>query len=523
MMTSTHEDTAATQALMPSAMPNDKTALSLANVAKSFAGVTVLSDISLTAKSGRVLAIVGENGAGKSTLKNIICGLLQPDCGTVMVSGQEVRHLTAALARQLGIAAVHQELSLFPNLTTAENIFVGMLPQDGWGNIRLSRVVPDCQAVLAGTLGEAIDPLELVENLSVGQRQMVEVAKALVRASSIIIFDEPTTSLSIAERSRLLDAVRNLRDRGLAVLYISHFLEEIYAVADDIAVLRDGRLVASGPVADMPAPVLERHMVGRELAAADHLARTPVSKTSEIILDVDGMDDGSRLHGVSLRVRAGEVVGLGGLLGAGRSELAQALMGLRTATGTVKIRGQLIGQRSPDRARSNGMVLVSEDRRDEQAFLNRSVRENLLAGHLGPEHRRAGIISRTLERKSAQAMASDFGVKCASLEQDLVSLSGGNQQKVILARWLMEKPRICILDEPTKGIDVGAKAEVHLLVRQLAAQGTAVVLISSDMPELIALSHRIVVMRKGAIVGELTPEEFEPDLILRMASTGSRA
>jgi ABC-type sugar transport system ATPase subunit len=498
------------------------TVLSLSNIGKSFSGVKVLQDVTFAAQAGRVLAIVGENGAGKSTLKNIICGLLQPDHGKIEILGQDVSHLTPMLARELGIAAVHQELSLFPNLTVAENMFVGMLPKDRWGNIRIAQALPECRAILHDTLGEQIDPLTLVEDLSLGQRQMVEVAKALVRARSVIIFDEPTTSLSIAERARLLAAIRDLKTRGYCILFITHFFEEIYAVSDDIVVLRDGHFVAAGPIEEMPAPVVERHMVGRELSTVDHMPRPATQADAEVLLEVDGISDDTLLKNVSFSVRAGEIMGVGGLLGAGRSELMQTLVGLRASTGTVRVAGEVFERRTPDRARRLGMVLVSEDRRREQAFLNRPVRENFLAGHIGPEHRRFGIISNKLERTAAQAMVAAFRVKCASLEQDLVSLSGGNQQKVILARWLMEKPRICILDEPTKGIDVGAKADIHLLVRELAAQGTAVILISSDMPELMSLSHRIVVMRKGSITGELKADEFEPDTILRLASTGSR-
>jgi ABC-type sugar transport system ATPase subunit len=497
-------------------------ALRVTNISKSFSGVTVLRDISFEAKAGRVLAIMGENGAGKSTLKNIICGLLAPDSGTLTVSGTDYGHLTSRLARDLGIAAIHQELSLFPNLSVVENMYVGMLPQDGIGNVRLGNAVAECRAVLSGALGEDINPHQRVEHLSLGQRQMVEVAKALVRARSLIIFDEPTTSLSLAERARLLDAVRKLRARGLGVLYISHFLEEVYEVADDIVVMRDGVLVGGGPVEEMPRPLVERLMVGRELEAVDHEPLPATAAEREPMLEVSAVADGHRLRDVSLQVRPGEIVGLGGLLGAGRSELAQVLVGLRKAAGEVRIGGKPITRRSPQRARAHGLVLVSEDRRSEQAFLNRPVRENLLAGHIGPKHRRNGLVSRVRERRAAEAMVREYRVKLATIEQDLVSLSGGNQQKVILARWLTEQPRICILDEPTKGVDVGAKAEIHRLVRELAAEGMAVILISSDMPELISLSHRILVMHKGAIVGELGRDEYEPDLILRMASTGSR-
>jgi ABC-type sugar transport system ATPase subunit len=497
-------------------------ALRLSHINKSFSGVTVLRDISFEAKAGRVLAIMGENGAGKSTLKNIICGLLEPDDGTVTVNGTDYSQLTSKLARDLGIAAIHQELSLFPNLSVVENMYVGILPQDGIGNVRVGRAVADCRALLSEDLGESINPRTRVEHLSLGQRQMVEVAKALVRARSVIIFDEPTTSLSLAERARLLDAVRNLRSRGLGVIYISHFLEEVYAVADDIVVLRDGVVVAGGPVEEMPRALVERQMVGRELAAVDHEPLPAGTAELDPLLEVVQVADGHRLHGVSFAVRPGEIVGFGGLLGAGRSELAQVLVGLRKATGDVRIAGKPFGRRNPQRARAQGMVLVSEDRRHEQAFLNRPVRENLLAGHIGREHRKNGIVSRAAERQAARAMVEQYQVKLADIEQDLVSLSGGNQQKVILARWLTEQPQICILDEPTKGVDVGAKAEIHRLVRELASRGMAVILISSDMPELISLSHRILVMHKGSIVGELNHDEYEPDLILRMASTGQR-
>jgi ABC-type sugar transport system ATPase subunit len=505
------------------AEPAARVALRVDDVSKSFAGVTVLKDVSFEAKAGRVLAIMGENGAGKSTLKNIMCGLLAPDQGTITVAADERTQLTSAAAAQLGIAAVHQELSLFANLTIAENMFVGMLPRDGLGNVRISRVVPEARRILTEALGESLNPHTRVEHLSLGQRQMVEVAKALVRARTVIIFDEPTTSLSLAERARLLDAVKRVRESGLAVIYISHFLEEVYEVSDDIVVLRDGLIVAGGTIDEMPRASVERHMVGRELAAVEHLPLPHSVRSAAPLLEVESITDRDLLRDVSLTVRPGEIVGLGGLLGAGRSELAQALVGLRKVTGTVKIDEVPLIRRSPQAARAAGMVLVSEDRRSEQAFLDRPVRENLLVGHYGPAHHRFGLLSRPRERAVGNTMVDTYGVRLADVEQDLVSLSGGNQQKVIIARWLDEKPKVCILDEPTKGIDVGAKAEVHRLVRELAEHGVAVLLVSSDMPELLALSHRIIVMHKGRNVGELQPDEYEPDLILRLASTGARA
>jgi ABC-type sugar transport system ATPase subunit len=498
-------------------------AIRLSGISKSFAGVPVLKDISFEARAGRVLAIMGENGAGKSTLKNIMCGLLSPDGGTITVGGEEFTTLSSAAVRGHGIAAVHQELSLFANLTVAENMYVGMLPRDRFGNVRIKRVIPDAKRVLAESLGEALNPTTRVEHLSLGQRQMVEVAKALVRARAVLIFDEPTTSLSLAERARLLDAVRRVRDRGVGVIYISHFMEEVYEIADDIVVLRDGVLVASGEIKDLPRHEVEHSMVGRELAAADRVPLPDSVRDAQPLLSVERVSDASLLRDVSLQVRPGEILGIGGLLGAGRSELAQAIVGLRRVTGTVKVGEQILRGHDPRKAREAGVVLVSEDRRGEQAFLDRPVRENLLVGHYSADLRRFGLLSRRGEDEASARMVKTFGIRLADVEQDLVSLSGGNQQKVILARWLDEKPRVCILDEPTKGIDVGAKAEVHRLIRELAEAGIAILLISSDMPELLALSHRIVVMHKGAAVGELGHDEFEPDLILRLASTGARS
>jgi ABC-type sugar transport system ATPase subunit len=507
----------------PGVQPAADVVLRLENIEKSFSGVSVLKDISFSAKAGRVLAIMGENGAGKSTLKNIICGLLAPDSGTLTLQGEAHRALTTNIAKTKGIAAVHQELSLFANLSVAENMYVGMLPRDGMGNVRINRVIPQAESVLVEQLGEDLNPRTKVEHLSLGKRQMVEVAKALVRASSVLIFDEPTTSLSLAERARLLKAVKELRKTGIAIIYISHFMEEVYEIADDIVVLRDGRVVGEGAIDDMPRATVEHQMVGRELAAQEHLPLPDSVRGREPILVVEGLTDATLLRDVSLSVRPGEIVGLGGLLGAGRSELTQALIGLRRATGTVKVGGTAMDKRTPQKAREAGVVLVSEDRRAEQAFLERPVRENLLVGHYSGRERRFGLLSRRREADVSTRMVQDYGVRLASIEQDLVSLSGGNQQKVIIARWLDEKPRICILDEPTKGIDVGAKAEIHRLVRQLAEEGVAVLLVSSDMSELLTLSHRVVVMHKGAAVGELLPDEYDPDLILRLASTGSRS
>lgn len=401
---------------------------------------------------------------------------------------------------------------------------VGGLPRR-FGLVDRKAMAANASELLRDFFETPLDPELPVERLSLGERQLVEVAKALRGASTMVILDEPTTSLSLPERRRLFDVARRLRKKGYALIYITHFMEEIYELADRIVVLRDGRVVGSGTPAAIDEAQLTTLMVGRELAeldadlASERDAAAARAKTGPVTLRVRGLSDASLLDDVSFELRAGEIVGLGGLMGAGRSQVAEAIFGLHQATGLVELHGQPFERRTPDRALARGLALVSEDRRADQIFAGRSVRENLTSTIL-ESLTRAGLLSHAAQSGRALTMAREYGVRYPGLEAPMVALSGGNQQKCVIARWLAGSPSVIILDEPTKGIDVGAKAEIHRLVGRLAAAGLSVLLISSDLPELVALSHRILVMHKGRLVGELERAQFSPTTIVRMASTG---
>jgi ABC-type sugar transport system ATPase subunit len=496
--------------------------LRVVSVCKQFAGVAVLDDINFALDPGEILMLVGTNGAGKSTLKNILSGLIAPDAGEVQFAGKTLSALSISEADHLGIGTIHQELSLFENLSVAENIHLPHLPLS-FGRVDRPRMAEQAREILYERLGTRIDPRLDVEELSLGERQMVEIAKAIHRSSSLLILDEPTTCLSLPERERLFTAVTRLRDQGYAIIYITHFMEEVYELGDRIAVLRDGRVVGTGTRTDIPQERLTRLMVGRDLAAM-MAPPHPVGEDAPVLLEASHLSDGAMVHDVSFSLRAGEILGIAGLMGAGRSEVAEMLLGLRRGQGSIKLRGQPFERRSPQAAMEHGLVLVSEDRRRDQAFLGRAVRENLTASVL---QRLASGVSGRLpldrERSSAADAAATFGIHHPGLEAFMLALSGGNQQKTIIARWLQTEPRVCILDEPTKGVDVGARADMYRLIRERAADGVAFLLISSDMPELLGLAHRLIVLHKGRIAGELPRSEAEPHRILAMASTGRAA
>jgi ABC-type sugar transport system ATPase subunit len=505
-----------------------KPLLNLNAVGKSYSGAWVLKDATFSVARGEIVALVGENGAGKSTLKNILCGLVAPDAGSLTIADRDYARLTPQDARSIGIAAIHQELSLFPNLSVAENVHIGGL-RLRFGLIDRAAMIQETRTLLREFFETPLDPDRPVERLSLGERQLVEVAKALRGASTLLILDEPTTSLSLPERRRLFDAARRLRQRGCALIYITHFMEEVYALADRIVVLRDGRVVGSGTPKEIDEARLTTLMVGRELAeldaglASESGAAPTKAKAAAVTLKVSDLRDQRLLNGVSFELRAGEILGLAGLMGAGRSQVAEAIFGLYPATGDVEIRGQSFERRTPTESLARGLALVSEDRRADQIFPGRSVRENLTSTILSSLSQAAGYLSSARQRDRALAMAGEYGVRYPGLEAPMVALSGGNQQKCVIARWLAGRPAVIILDEPTKGIDVGAKAEIHRLIGKLAAAGLSVLLISSDLPELTALSHRILVMHKGRLVGGLDRAQFNPTTIVRMASTGLAA
>ncbi len=490
-------------------------------IGKRFPGVVALERVSLELFPGEILAVVGENGAGKSTLMKILSGALQPDEGTILLDGRPVRFANPRQALAHGIGIIYQELSVIDALSVGENVFLGRLPErpGAPGTVDWPRLWREASRVLE-RVGAPFDPRTPVRALSVAQKQLVEIARALSQDVRVLILDEPTSSLSLQETERLFEILRGLRAQGVAVIYISHRLEEVFALADRVTVLRDGRVVGTLPIGEATRDGLIRMMVGRDLSAYYREVR---SSPGPARLEVRNLVRSGVLHGVSLTVRAGEIVGLAGLVGAGRTELARCLCGVDPIdAGEIWVDGQRVTIRSPQDAVRQGIVLVPEDRKQQGLVLVLSVRENIALSvlrHLA----RFGFPSRQRERSLAQAFVDRLRIRTPSLEQRVLNLSGGNQQKVVLARALATQPKVLILDEPTRGIDVGAKAEVHALVAELAESGMAILLISSELPEVLSMSHRVLVMSGGRIVAEFSREEATEERVLAAATGHSRA
>ena len=478
----------------------DAPLLQLTQITKSFGAVRALKGVSFALQAGEVHALLGENGAGKSTLIKVITGAHQPDGGRIAVAGEAVSSLTPARARALGIACIYQQPALFRDLSVEENIALRL--EKGATLQRVQWPARRRQALdLLARIGAAIDPAAEVGALSMPGQQLVEIACALGSGARIVIMDEPTASLTQKEQHLLFAVVRDLRTRGVGVIYISHRLEEIFALADRVTVLRDGASVGTNPVDSMNEASLIQLMVGREVS---HLYPPPGAPPGDVVLALRGLGcRRSGVRGIDLEVRAGEVVGLAGLVGAGRTELARILFGLTPAdAGEIKLRGEPVRISTPQDAIAHGIAYVPEDRRRHGVILDLPIATNMtMAVHrtLFPgTWLRAGA-----ERELATGYIRSLGIKTAGPGAPGGSLSGGNQQKVALARWLATKPKVLILDEPTQGVDVGAKSEIHKIVRQLAAEGVAVLLISSDLPEVLGMSDRIAVMRGGTITAML--------------------
>jgi ribose transport system ATP-binding protein len=492
--------------------------LQMRGITKRFYGVPVLADVDLDAVAGEVHAVVGENGAGKSTLMKILAGAYQPDAGTILLDGREVHFGHPREAQERGVSIIYQEFNLLPERTVAQNIFLGREPTRGL--FIDGRAMEEATAALLAELGAegAISPRSLVRDLSVAQQQTVEIAKALSFEARILVMDEPTAALSPHEVDALFAQVRLLQSRGLAVLYISHRLKEIFDLAQRITVLKDGRQVATVAGDAVSPGELVRMMVGRDL---DHYypPRAAAGKVGNVRLRVQGGAVG-KLHDIDLKLRAGEVVGLAGLAGAGRTEVARALFGVESfVAGTVELDGKPVRIRSPRQAIRAGIGFLTEDRKAEGLILPQSVRDNTLLAlrSLARTRPNAGGSPGT---RLVVDLARRVELRAASLEQEVRDLSGGNQQKVVLAKWLATRARILIFDEPTRGIDVGAKAGIHELMRELADAGAAVLMISSELPEVIGMSDRILVMRDGTIAGDLPAGASEADIML--LATGER-
>jgi ABC-type sugar transport system ATPase subunit len=493
-------------------------AIEVGNVSKSFGGISAVDDVSFTVSSGEVVALVGENGAGKSTIKNIIGGTLRPDSGQVSFGGSPA-HEGVGGAKHSGVATVHQETSLFPDLTVAENILIDRLRSPRRATVRpghLRRVA----APILQRVGAGFGPDAIVRDLSAGQRQLVEIAKALAAGPRAIVFDEPTASLNLAERELIMRIVEQLRADGVAVLYISHYLEEIARLSQRVVVMRDGRVVADRPTGELDRAALESLMVGRELARG-YPALPPARDA--IRMSVRDLGDGARVAGVSFDIAEGEIFGLAGLMGSGRTEVARAIFGLAGDIGRIEVGGRRLRRGSVRACVEAGMAFVTEDRRREGLFLDRPIRESLSIVGPDPVSRRTGWIDGRGERRMTEELASRVHlVARGGLGADGGSLSGGNQQKVVLGKWLVRRPRLIILDEPTRGIDVGAKAEIYRLLVELVRSGSSMLLISSEMEEVLGLSHRVGVMHDGRLAGVLDRSRATQETVIRLATGGAQ-
>ncbi len=493
----------------------DSPLLSATGIYKAFGGIYALQDVEFNAYAGEVHALLGENGAGKSTLIKIMTGVHQPDAGTVTLDGKTVRFGSPRDALEAGVAAIYQEPSLFPDLDIAENIFVGRQPMRG-GRVDWKRMATEAEALLK-PLGVHLDVRTKAKQLSVAQQQMVEIARALSINARILIMDEPTSSLTLAEVADLFRIVRHLREQGTAIVFISHRLEELFQIADRVTILRDGRYVGTYPMEGVTTPDLIQMMVGRAL---DDLFPKIAVEPGAPLLEVRNLARRGVFDNISLQVRAGEIVGMAGLVGAGRTDVACAIFGAEPATsGEILVDGNVVTITSPQGAMAHGIAYVPEDRQHHGLVLPLSIAQNITLPILRRFQKR-GFYDSKSETSIARTAADRLEVKRTGVWQPARELSGGNQQKVVLAKWLETKPRILILDEPTRGIDVGTKAAVHGLMGELAAQGMAILMISSELPEVLGMSDRVLVMREGRITAHLARAEATQERIMLAATTG---
>ncbi len=495
--------------------PTAAPVLSLSHASKAFAGVHALEDVSLDLYAGEAHALVGENGAGKSTLVKILGGVHQPDGGRLTIDGDDVLLHGPGDAADRGVAVIYQEPTLFPDLSVAENVFIGRQPLRAGRRIDSRAMDREVEQVFK-RLGVPIDPERIARGLSIAEQQLVEIAKALTRQARVLIMDEPTAALSPVEARRLFGVVETLRAEGAAIVFISHRLEEVFAICQRVTVLRDGRLIVSRPLSGLTPDDLVRAMVGRDIVYTEHEAHHP----KETVLKVDRLTREGVFLDISFEVRAGEVVALAGLVGAGRSEVARSIFGIdRYDAGSVQISDKPLGKGSPVAAMRTGIGFVPEDRRQQGLVMEESISRNIALTSLS-RLQRGGLIFARAERSFGAEWAARLQVKYGRITNPVSSLSGGNQQKVVLAKWLARKPAVLIVDEPTRGIDIGTKAEVHRLISSLASEGVAVLVISSELPEVLILADRILVMREGRLTATLSRTNATEEKIVA-AATGA--
>ena len=489
--------------------------LRMSGISKQFGPVRALSDVSFTVRQGTVHALVGENGAGKSTLMKILAGVYQPDTGKIEINGKLQRFFKPAEALSAGISMIYQELDLAEHLTVAENVFLGM-ELSGWLPFMMDhKKMIEQTAETAQRFNFKISPTAIVEDLPMGDCQIVEILKALMRNASIIVMDEPTSSLSETEAATLFELVEALRQQGFSIIYISHRLEEIVGLADDISILRDGRMVHSGPMANLDIPKIVHYMVGRELK---DFFPARIVDIGQSLVKVRNLSSQNGIEDISFDVRKGEIVGMAGLVGAGRTQVAQALFGIdRKTSGTIELDERRLEINSPTDAIANHIAFLTEDRKRTGLCLELPCSWNVTLPNLVTIGMK-NIIKPSRESKIVKNIASRISIKWLGPQAPADSLSGGNQQKILIARWLLAQSKFMIFDEPTRGIDVGAKKEVYSLLNELAEEGKAILFISSELPELFGIADRILVMRRGRLVGNLNPKETTQEKVMHLAA-----
>lgn len=496
--------------------PNDLV-LEIKDVSKTFGSVTALRRMDLAVRRGRVHTLLGENGAGKSTLMKILVGLFQPTSGTITLRGERYEPKNPRDAKALGLSIVFQELSLCRNLSVAENMLATHEPNH-FGFIK-ERDLYTRAAQIVAELGLPIDVRTQVGNLSIAQRQLVEIAKGLSHPADVVILDEPTSSLSDSEAEILFTIIERLKAKGTAIIYISHRMEEIMRISDDITIIRDGSFIATTQKQATSIEDLIALMVGREMKDIypPRLVARPSTEVAPI-LSVDDLTEAGKFHGVSLDIRPGEVVGLFGLIGSGRSDVMKALFGLGEATGTIQLNGRPVQFNSPADAIRHGIAFVTENRKEEGLVLPHSVERNINMVALKQLAGPFGFVRPARERAAAKSEVLRLAIKTASIETRAGSLSGGNQQKIVLAKWLQTSPKILILDEPTRGVDVGAKFQIYRIIRELAAAGTAILMVSSELPEVLGLSDRLVIMHDKRVAKMLDADGLTPETVMTYAA-----
>ncbi len=492
-----------------------KPIVELTGAAKQFGAVQALRNAELVLYPGEVHALLGENGAGKSTLVKILGGIHLPDAGVLKVAGEVVELHNPAQSQRLGIAVIHQEPTLFPDLNVAENVFMGRHPRDRFGRVDWKRMYQEVERLIA-RLDVPLSVYTPVQGLSVADQQMVEIANALSLNARVLVMDEPTAALSAHEVEKLFVITKQLREQGVAIVLVTHRLEEVFALADRVTIMRDGAHVITAPTSQFTSEDIIRYMVGRELTA---LFPKSEAEIGDVLLDVQHLTREGVFKDISFQLRRGEILGFSGLVGAGRTEVARVLFGIdRGDAGEIRINKDLVHITSPQVAMRYGLAYVPEDRRQQGLVMDFSIAANITLPIL-QRFSRFGVVDRQRERETATNYSQQLRIRSAGIDQLVKALSGGNQQKVVLAKWLITNPKILILDEPTRGVDVGAKAEVHRIVSDLAAKGLAIILISSELPEVLGMSDRVLVMHEGHLTGEFSRAEADQEKVM-FAATG---